>query len=362
YDNSAETWIPATVTGDTSGIDYDHYSSNVIWNTLIDLPTAAQYVLFRITPMDNDSGLKDTTEILLDNLGVPSIVIKTIIDTEVSGDISFEYSIADDEGDIIAIRPEYSINSGQIWSLATVSGDTTGIDSSHYSGSLVWRSDIDLPGMDLFKVRFRITPRDNHIGVPDQTEDFHLDNNETPAIAISEIPDLVTGNIQINYTLSDPENDTLAILVEYFGSGSAAFKPATITGDTSGISKNHYSSGVIWQSDKDCPNFAGNIQFRITPHDNDIGLSDTTTIIVDNVIPVISLAEISGEQNGDVLLHYQITNDTLSQVSLHYEYRTENSNYWLFATISGDTSIIGSDHYTGTNTWHSTNDLAGLDL
>ncbi|MCH8011880.1 MAG: VCBS repeat-containing protein [Candidatus Marinimicrobia bacterium] len=193
YDDSTEIWIPATVSGDTSEIT--QYSNSIIWNTRQDLPEAAQYVLFRITPRDNDFGFTDTTEMLLDNIGVPSIAINTVIEGEVSCDLTFEYSIFDDEADTISLDAAYSINSGSSWSTVSVSGDTSDIDTTRYSGSLIWHSVTDLPGVDLHTVRFKITPRDVNVGISHQTADFHLDNNEPPSAALTELVGFWRGNI-----------------------------------------------------------------------------------------------------------------------------------------------------------------------
>ncbi|MBL7066980.1 MAG: VCBS repeat-containing protein [Candidatus Marinimicrobia bacterium] len=360
YDETLKNWIHATITGNTEGIT--QYSNSVIWQSRIDLPEAAQYILFRITPTDNDIGLMDTTKILLDNLGVPSIAITTVIEGELSGDVRFDYVLSDDEGDTLTIYPEYSTSSGMNWNIATITGDTSNIGFQNYIDSLIWNSESDLPGIDLYTVRFRITPKDVNTGIPDQTPDFHLDNNAIPEVSLAEIPGVNTGDIPINYTLSDTEGDTLDIFAEYFDKAARIFKPATVSGTMANLDSSQYSGDIIWRSLEDFANIADTVQFRMTAMDNDTGLAYTIAIFVDNSLPAIALDDISGEQSGDVLIPYEIANDSLTTVSLHCEYSIDSGNNWSNASVTGDTSDIGFQNYIDSLIWNSESDLPGIDL
>ncbi|MCK4715796.1 MAG: T9SS type A sorting domain-containing protein, partial [Candidatus Marinimicrobia bacterium] len=283
YDETLKNWVHATITGDTSEIT--QYSNSIIWQSRIDLPEAAQYTLFRITPSDNDIGLMDTTKILLDNLGVPLVAITTVIEGELSGDVRFDYVLSDDEGDILIIYPEYSTSSGLNWNIATVTGDTTNIDTTRYRGNLVWHSGTDLPGIDLYTVRFRITPKDVNTGFPDETANFHLDNNDIPVIETLFTPvSEKTGDIELQFIVTDAENDTLNYLMQYSTDSGNNWNAPFVSFDYNDVPAPEDTLGFIWHSDQNIPNLdISTVMFQVTPLDNDTGLTGRTGIFhVDN--------------------------------------------------------------------------------
>ncbi|MCF7823508.1 MAG: FG-GAP-like repeat-containing protein [Candidatus Marinimicrobia bacterium] len=213
YDPSTSVWRTATVTGDTAGIE--SFAGQIIWNSLSDLPIAFGEGLFRITPYDNDPGVADTVEIFLDQLGLAAVSSISNYSTELSGDITVDYQISDDEEDDIDLHLEYSSDSGTNWDTANVTGAVSGLTSSNYSGNLIWHSKSDLPGIDITTIRLRLTPNDGNPGFPLETEDFHLDNNLPPAISEITIPDTIAVLAALAYDLTDMENDTLSLEITY---------------------------------------------------------------------------------------------------------------------------------------------------
>ncbi|MBU1875021.1 PQQ-binding-like beta-propeller repeat protein, partial [bacterium] len=303
----------------------------------------------------------DTTKDVF-KIGRGPTAMLTTPNTEQSGDISIVYQLWDKQGDTLSFTPYYSINSGVNWTIATVDGNTSNIDSLHYNNSIVWKSETDLPHNEIYTVRFKIIPSDTALGIGGQTSDFHLDNNEIPSVILTEILDVVTITIPIYYELSDSEKDTLNILVEYFNKEESVFKTATLIDEQTNLTENQYSGKLYWRSDLDCPEISDNILFRITPFDNDTGVSDTIVIIVDNFRSRMSIDWIYGEQTGDIPLNYRITNDTLSTVSITYQYGSSLTNTWYLATINGDVTDINYHNYTGTHIWQSAIDLPGEDI
>jgi len=214
YFNSAnETWRNATVSGDTTGLT--NYTYQLTWNSHSDLPTAYGEQLFRITPYDNDSGTMDTVSVFLDQLGVSVAESISLYSTEQSGDIFVYFVLSDDESDPIDIKLEYSTDSGANWSMSNVSGNTTGLTSSDYTGSIIWLSSTDLPGVDKETIRLKLTPNDGNEGFPIETADFHLDNNLPPQISALSIPDSISVLGALSYSLLDPESDTLSLGIAY---------------------------------------------------------------------------------------------------------------------------------------------------
>ncbi len=480
------TWQSATIEGNSVDLDTTLYADGIVWRSDIDLPDVADTILFRLTVMDADTGLSDTLQVLLDNV-VPSILLDDVLG-EQTGDVTIHYQISNDGLTVVGLLCEYSLDSGVNWDSAFVIGDMEGIFSEGYSDSLIWFSEMQVPGIDLSTVRFRITPYDSvqsqgdgngssgkqagsgvslgmlrvpgwksntsandkryksiksllqqeslrgrvessrqvgigvkrgnmvslgqdrsvsqevtrlpqhshrftqemprndmpkkgfghsgqpsriavksqgvnlerRLGIPDETEDFHLDNNELPSIILEDIVGFQTRDITFNYMLSDAENDTLSILMEYQFDG--IWHIATLAGDTFGIVQEEYAGTVVWHSLEDLPTVSDNILVRFIPFDNDEGVSEAITIQLDNIASSIQLIDLEGEQSGDVVINYEISNDEFSTVDLHAEYSINSGGTWTLAMVSGDTSDIDTTLYEGSLTWHSAMDLPGLDL
>jgi len=292
-DPSSQLWNPATITGKTSGIV--NYDSSIIWNSLIDLPITAAFVLFRIIPHDNDQGLADSIIIELDQIGASVANLITQVAGEYSSDITFEYLLSDDELDTIDLICEYSINSGLNWSPATMSGNITGIIPANYSDSLVWHSATDLPGIDKNTIRFKITPFDGHYGFPDETVDFHLDNNLPPLVQVSGVLSPNSGLIEIPFTIQDTENDTISFTGR-FQSDGGNWEP--ITEDSTNVFTSVNYHGIYeWKSIDDL-GFGEfqSVQIQLVPMDNDTGTED-----ISNTFDVFNYA---GDYSGDIQIDY----------------------------------------------------------
>ncbi len=327
YDDFTSGWVKASITGDTTGIT--SIEGSITWNTMADLPTTAAYIKFRITPRDLDMGTSDTTEFILDNIGVSTLTINTQLTGEQTGDILFEYTISDDEKDIISLTPEYSTDGGETWHDASITGNTGGIDSLHYTGSLVWHSDTDLPGADLLTVRFRIVPDDGTIGISSETNNFHLDNNSVPSVVLDNKYEVHNRDITIKYSLYDSEYDTLSIFAEYYESSTYAFIRAAITGDTVGIDSSEYSGSIVWKSSDNLPDFSDTVIFRVTVMDMDTGLSDTLRIL-----PLLSVNITAGR--------YSICEDESLELNAVPEGGTGTYEYSWTSDPSGFSSTISN--------------------
>ncbi len=293
YDPSSEIWEPASIFGDTSGLT--NYSNQITWNSNNDLPEAYGNHLFRITPYDNDPGISDTVVIFLDQLGLPVASSISQFLEEQSGDIEISFTLSDDEGDTITIIPEYSVNSGETWSPATISGDYEELSSEQYSGSFTWHSKSDLPGIDIATVRFRITPDDGNIGIPIETADFHLDNNLPPQLLSLTCPDSIAVKGTIEFSLSDPENDTLSLYTEYSTDDGTNWYGGVMGKEFESIIPQNYTGSYEWFTYESFGfNRLNDIQIKFTVYDNDPG-TDTT-------LKNISILNYPAEFTGDLVI------------------------------------------------------------
>jgi len=318
---------------------------------------------------DGDGGLdlavanRDLNNVsILLNINVFSIRISLEDAGEQSDTFQVNYTISNPENNPTNILCEYSTNNGIIWNTASITGDTTDIQPESYKGSIIWDSYIDLPGVDLQSVLFKITPYDSlGYGRPDSVA-FHLDNNRIPSVEITSITGEQRLDINIIYQLSDIENDTLGLNCEFLNPSSETWEPTSTSGDTSGVT--NYSNQIIWNSSNDLPGAYGDHLFRITPYDNDPGISDTVVIFLDQLgLPVaISISQFLEEQSGYIEITFFLADDEGDTINILPEYSANSGETWSPAAISGNYEELSSEQYDGSFIWHSGTDLPGVDI
>ncbi len=85
----------------------------------------------------------------VDNNSVPEIDLSDIF-AEVTGTIQIQYTLFDSTADLISIIPEYSVDGGVNWDTASVTGTLANITDSLYTGTLLWASQDQINGLDIF--------------------------------------------------------------------------------------------------------------------------------------------------------------------------------------------------------------------
>ena len=153
----------ATVEGKTAGIGPEEHDGSLRWKSLTDMKAIDAPVWIRVVAYDAlGEGEPDTTDAFhLDNNAPPSLAL-IAPDGEQSDEVVLSYQLSDAENDTLNITCEYRARG--VWVQASVSGATEGISRSGYGGSITWDSQADLPET-ADKVLFRITPRDNDLGL-----------------------------------------------------------------------------------------------------------------------------------------------------------------------------------------------------
>ncbi len=296
------------------------------------------------------------------------LIALALIDTEVSSDVSIGYTLTDTEGDPIDLSPRYSLDGGSTWSVMTTDSDTSGITSDNYTGTILWQSGVDEPGLDNENVRVRVHAIDNAVEVGNSDViTFHVDNNDLPALSITGSAYGASDTTwTVQHTLSDTESDTLSIDAEYSLDAGATWAPAAVTGDTSGIASAGYSGSLVWHVGRNIPSpGTDSMLLRLTPRDNDPGTADDISLAPwnDHAPHVILSTPVAGEQSGNVTIEFQISDLDDSIVGLLAEYFSTDE-VWEPATVTvtGDTSSLGVADYSGSFTWDSVADLAGEDI
>ena len=103
------------------------------------------------------------------------------------------------------------------------------------------------------------------------------------------------------------------------------------------------------------------VQFRITPSDNDTGSpASTSSFQVDNSDPPsIDITPISEEQSAEVSVDYNLSDREADPVSLLVEYSTDGAS-WSPASVTGQ--LEGLSPGPGSLRWNSADDLDQRDL
>lgn len=103
-----------------------------------------------------------------------------------SGDVLINYMLVDVESNTLSIALEYSADDGKTWDACSLSGTTSGIGPTGYSGTVTWDSATNLPDCE-GEVQLRLTASDQYDpGNPCTTGPFNLVNeppcqNQAPA-------------------------------------------------------------------------------------------------------------------------------------------------------------------------------------
>ncbi|MCH7575734.1 MAG: PQQ-binding-like beta-propeller repeat protein [Candidatus Marinimicrobia bacterium] len=283
YDLGTGSWQPATIVEPITGLTaYISGSITLSWATKSDIPDAAQYLDLRAFPSDNDVGIGDTINILLDNIGVPAAMIITEFTVDQADSIHLEYLLLDDESDTLSLLVEYATGNFLIWSIASVLGSTSGILPGGYSGSLTWLSSADLSGFE-GPVRLRITPSDANTGIF-ALVNLYIDNNLAPAVAFSAPPTQeLTGTVQLAYVITDPESDELTLSVKYSEDSQATWLPLGPDFTDQPVNSSQYIGAVNWNTEILYANSEiDSLWLAIEVKDLDVGKGDTILVSVDN--------------------------------------------------------------------------------
>ncbi len=166
------------------------YHVNLILNE--PLPTTDSTITLTSTKIadsyGNTAGEQSLTFHPDDGNSNPAITVADL-SGEQRDSVTINYTITDTEGDTVKLYPRYSTDDGSTWQVATVEGDTTGLDQSLYEGSLIWITTSDIPGVKLENVRFKLIPQDedpHNTGTPGLTDPFTVNNRMLSSITPEE--------------------------------------------------------------------------------------------------------------------------------------------------------------------------------
>lgn len=358
------TWYQATVATETT-IDPTTYSGVVRWVSDKDLPDVDRSdIMFKVTPFDIDPGFEGTVgPFHLDNNTPPSAQLQAITEEE-SGDVPLRFTLTDPNSDVLSLEVEYSTDGGQSWNIATVAGSTVNLEPTDYSGSVVWNSSLDLPGLDQEDVLVRVVPGDNDPGEPGVSNPFHLDNNIPPDITVSDIPEEIEGDVLVDYVIADDEGDMVSLQTFYSLDGGASWQEATVSQLSERLGPDDYFGTLTWNTAAD---LAGvdqkGILFKVIPSDEDEGsMGITAGMFVDNnAPPSVVVATPTEVTAGMVTINYTLSDNEGDTLKISGEFSLDGGQTWDPAKLEGVISGITPAGYFSTISWDSVYDMPGLD-
>ncbi|UCE73841.1 MAG: hypothetical protein JSV56_12600 [Methanomassiliicoccales archaeon] len=197
-------------------------------------------------------------------------------------------------------------------------------------------------------------------------------NNEPPSVSITTPAGEQSGNIPIQYTLSDSGHDLCDIVPLYSLDGNTFYDAAQGTGGDSVENLSSSATGIThtfnWASNL---NISGvdksKVYFRILPKDCQFGeLYTTGAFQVDNnALPEVEIDPITDVQSGSVNISYTLKDEESDVISINADYSTDKTTYYKasIALKSDKTSELESSSagISYTFIWDSYQDLKDKD-
>ncbi|MBC8395356.1 MAG: right-handed parallel beta-helix repeat-containing protein, partial [Candidatus Marinimicrobia bacterium] len=342
--------------------------SSITWDSSTDLTDFNGDVYFSIKVSDNDVGQADTISFSLDNYQGHIGNLLEIVE-EQTWDIEVNYELIDITSDTLDISLFYSLD-GLEWSIATVEGIIENLSVDEYTGSIIWHSGEDIPGIDNEELKLKLSISDGWEENESPAIEIHIDNNEAPSTEIVGISGEVSGTVPFMLRRVDEEDDALTYFIDYSIDGQSSWLPASI-GSGRSIQNGRVrvaledTISLNWLTLTDIPNNdISSVYLRAVLEDNDQGLpAISEELSVDNYhSQSISINTLTGEQTGDISIEYTLVDTTEDGLNILAEYSLDNGDNWLNPATTGETTDIMSSDYSGAIVWHSMTDLQGVDI
>lgn len=297
-----------------------------VWDSLRDLgPRLEPQARIRIRPFESvaastSSGLttvegsaSTTPDFTVNNHVAPVATVQTPGSS--SGDVTIAYTLADSASERTSILVRYSKDGGKTFLPATeaTGGTSEGVIAltttpAGVSHTFVWNSLPDLGAALVSGVLFQITPENDLTGAAVTTGAFTVNDNQPPAVSITQPGATQHGNVVIQYRLSDSHADTARIQVRYSTDGGKTWTAATGGpggNGTSGLATARTGVEYLytWASGVDLPGYgpppssgpppANDVAIQIQAFDADAGSPASVSFVLDNTVaPAVPVAKV----------------------------------------------------------------------
>ena len=244
-------------------------STTFLWNSYIDFTRDQATVQVRLTPSDGKSSgapLTSTTFSVLNN-HLP--IASSLGLTGTSGTVIVDFDLADEDGDLLSLEFEHSLDGGLTWN------PTSGVPGLEnlppFPGTnFPWQSSLDFSS-DETNIRIRLRPSDSD-GTGAFTTSalvYAISNGSNQPPVLTDLG--INGNsgaIVIEFSLSDNESDDMNLLFEYSSDGGLSFTTSYAVSANLSAPLDDTFNKFIWRSSRDLPNNTTTAFIRLTPADS----------------------------------------------------------------------------------------------
>ena len=192
----------------------------------------------------------------------PPLVAVSVLTGAGPGLIPFRYRIDNPSNGIVSLRCHFSRDGGVNWGEATVDRNLRFLSSGRYTGIFIWDAGSDL-GTYTGDILFRLTA-DNTINERAVVKTVGVDVHRYPHIGVSAVPDVVTGPVTFDFTVTAHESGPFDVLAEVSRDGTL-WEAATIADKTTVQTRDGCEGKLTWLSTADVPDglYSG-VSLRLT--------------------------------------------------------------------------------------------------
>jgi len=317
-----------------------------VWDSSTDYPNTGATVYFKIIAEDGGAltGNHVSASFVLDNTttnSAPVVVISTISRQYNAVIIPINFNLSDAESDPCDITVYYQVAGGGWIPCTGITGSTTGLVAppGGQNHSVTWDATGDIGSTTVLDVEVSIIANDGTVDSLRSISDIFISGNDAPSITITEPAPVESGNIIIEYTVSDAASDEVSLVCEYSTDGTTYSAMAIAAGETSNITTSIGGEvhKVVWGSNSDIPNInEGTVWVKIQASDGEPAtgedVTDSSFQVHNNAsTPIAILTPFTRSFPADVQIDYKLVDSDGGTGDITPKYSEDGTN-WFDAT------------------------------
>jgi len=331
--DGAQSFLPTTNTSPASLslTASTETSFTFLWNSAADLPVDTGNIALRLVASDPDSASTSFLTTIFSLLNQPNRT-PAASQFQIGGSsqsIPVSIFLSDPDSDFLNLKFEYSVNSGQSFSITTYLSPSLSSITPNTFTSFLWNSSLDISTNET-QVLLRATPSDPYsTGSSLLSTQFSVFNqpNRSPVASLLQVTG-TSGDLSINLSLTDLDQDLLSLGFEYSTDSGTSFQPTShITPSLSSLNPSTNLS-FVWLSSEDIQIDLTTVLLRATPSDPlTTGIATSSAIFsvlnLPNQTPYVSLLSILGSSG---IIPFQVVLQDADQelLSLGVEFSTDS--------------------------------------
>ncbi len=239
-----------------------------LWRSSFDFTSDEPTVQIRVTPSDGKTEGVSATSSLFSVLNNHLPLSSNLSLTGTSGDLIVSVDLADEDGDLLTLDFEHSLNDGLSWNETSGTTALTGVIPVN-SSTFPWQSSQDFSA-DETDVRIRLRAEDGEgFGAYTTSSAYQVLNSNNTAPVISDLRFRGnSGAIVVEFSISDAQSDPMSLLLEVSSDSGSNFSTSTNTSHSLQSGLDGTFSKFIWQSSRDFSSDENGVVLRVTPSDS----------------------------------------------------------------------------------------------